>query len=231
MWDAGPHVLSTVVVLLVLTDLWPLFGLVLRTEQLELRLPREAEVAALAELAGRGLHAPGERPFLTPWTDGTPQDRAGEVLQGHWWRLGAWTTDDWSLGLGVFRDGEPLGIVSLRARQFAVLREVTSSSWLGLEHQGQGVGTQARVALLALAFDHLGAQAARTEVFQDNHASQGVSRRLGYQPDGISRDVRGDEVLVSDRLRLTRDGWAAQPRPHVDVSRLEPCRAWFGVGV
>ena len=31
-----------------------------------------------------------------------------------------------------------------------------------------------------LAFDHLGAQAALTEVFQDNHASQGVSRKLGY---------------------------------------------------
>ena len=50
--------------------------------------------------------------------------------------------------------------------------------------------------MLALAFEHLSAEAAVTEVFQDNHASQGVSRKLGYEHDGISRDARGDEVLV-----------------------------------
>ncbi len=56
----------------------------------------------------------------------------------------------------------------------------------------------------SLAFDHLGADAALTEVFQDNHSSQGVSRKLGYEPDGISRDARGGEVVISDRLRLAR---------------------------
>jgi hypothetical protein len=34
------------------------------------RLPREEELATLAQLAGVGVHRPGERPFLTPWTDG-----------------------------------------------------------------------------------------------------------------------------------------------------------------
>ena len=45
--------------------------------------------------------------------------------------------------------------------------------------------------MLALAFEHLGAEAAVSEVFQDNHASQAVSRKLGYEHDGISRDARG----------------------------------------
>jgi hypothetical protein len=40
--------------------------------------------------------------------------------------------------------------------------------------------------------------------------------------DGISRDRRGDDVLVSDRLRLTVDRWRAnEQRPKVDVEGLE----------
>ena len=70
-----------------------------------------------------------------------------------------------------------------------------------------------RIGLLTLAFDHLGAEAAVTEVFQDNHSSQGVSRKLGYEPDGISRDARGDEVVVSDRLRLTLTKWQSRDTP------------------
>ena len=213
----------------VLVDLWPLFGLTVRTHHLELRLPRDQELAELAGTAGRGVHHPGERPFLTPWTAGGPQDRARFVLQEHWRQLGAWSASAWRLGLGVFLDEQPLGIVTLRARDFPVVREVTTASWLGLEHQGSGYGTEARAALLALAFDHLGADAALTEVFQDNHSSQGVSRKLGYEPDGISRDARGDEVLVSDRLRLTRQKWQSQGHTHVTVTGYAACRGLFGL--
>ncbi|MFC7550338.1 GNAT family N-acetyltransferase [Plantactinospora sp. GCM10030261] len=213
-----------------LTDLWPLFGLAITTERLELRLPREEELAALARLAGAGVHRPEERPFLTPWTEGSPSDRADRVLRGHWSALADWSVTDWRLGLGVFRDGEPLGSVTLRANDFPVVREVMTSSWLGLEHQGKGYGTEARIGLLTLAFDHLGARAARTEVFQDNHASQGVSRKLGYEPDGISVDARGDEALVSDRLRLTRERWAERQGPAARVDGMAVCRSMFGLG-
>jgi RimJ/RimL family protein N-acetyltransferase len=109
-------------------------------------------------------------------------------------------------------------MVTLGARDFRVVREVTTSSWLGLPYQSQGFGTEARIGLLTLAFDILGAEAARTEVFQDNHKSQGVSRKLGYKPDGISRDARGPETLTSDRLRLTRDAWTHSPNPSAKVT-------------
>ncbi|WP_193607027.1 GNAT family N-acetyltransferase [Nocardioides lijunqiniae] len=212
-----------------LADLWPTYALTLATPRLLLRLPSEAEIADLARLAARGVHRPDERPFLTPWAEGTPEDRARTVLQSHWDELGSWTPQDWYLGLGVFLPtGEALGVVTLRAQDFAVRREVSTSSWLGLAHQGQGYGTEARAALLALAFDHLGATDATTEVFPDNHASQAVSRRLGYLPDGISRDRRGAEVLVSDRLRLTADRWATRP-PYVavEVTGLAEAAAMF----
>lgn len=213
----------------VLADLWPLYGLTISTPRVELRLPREDELAALAQVAADGVHRADERPFLTPWTDGSPADRARFVLQEHWSRFAEWRVPAWRLGLRVFRDGEPLGVVTLRARDFLVVREVTTSSWLGIDHQGKGYGTEARVGVLTLAFDHLGARAALTEVFQDNHASQGVSRKLGHERDGISVDARGDEAVVSDRLRLTREKWTQGKRLTVSVDGMAACRPMFGL--
>ena len=57
----------------------------------------------------------------------------------------------------------------------------------------------------------------------------GVSRKLGYRRDGTSRDVLGDRVVVSDRLRLDRDDWARAPRAPVVVSGLSPCPELFGL--
>ncbi|MGW1342258.1 GNAT family N-acetyltransferase [Kribbella sp. NPDC002412] len=208
-----------------LTDHWPLRRLRLTTERLVLRQPGEEELAALADVAAAGVHKPGERPFLTPWTDAPPAERARGVVQGHWGSLSSWSAQDWELELGVFREGTPIGMVALRARDFAVLREVKTWSWLGLPHHAQGFGTEARRALLHLAFEELDAVAALTEVFQDNAGSQGVSRKLGYRPDGISRDVLDGRAVVSDRLRLTRDNW--QPSGRVEVTGLEECRSWF----
>ena len=101
--------------------LWPLFGLTVQTSRLQLRLPREQEIAELAGIAGQGVHHPGERPFLTPWTAGDPQDRARSVLREHWSQLGTWSASAWRLGLGAFLDEQPLGIVTLRARDFPVV--------------------------------------------------------------------------------------------------------------
>jgi hypothetical protein len=38
----------------------------------------------------------------------------------------------WHLGLVAFHEAEPVGEFTLRARDFPVVREVTTSSWLGL---------------------------------------------------------------------------------------------------
>ena len=212
-----------------LADLWPTFGLALSTARLELRIPSESELEDLARVAADGVHGADERPFLTPWAEGTPAERARSVLGSHWSALASWEPDSWRLGLGVFlRTGEAIGVASLRAKDFRVAREVTTSSWLGLRWQGQGYGTEARTALLTLAFDHLGATDATTEVFQDNYKSQGVSRKLGYLADGISRDRRGEEVLISDRLRLTADRWRANAdKCEVEVSGVEEAIPMF----
>ena len=213
-----------------IADHWPLLHLRLSTPHLQLRLPNENELSTLADVAAGGVHHPSERPYLTPWTDLPPSQRALHVIQQHWSRRGGWTPQSWALKLGVFHRDEPVGMVVVKAHDFAVLREVRTESWLGLVHHGQGLGTQARTALLHLAFEELGAVDALTEVFQDNAASQGVSRKLGYRPDGTSRDVLDGHVAISDRLRLHREDWRGDRASHtpVTVSGVRPCLPFFG---
>ena len=210
-----------------LNDYWPLAQLKLSTNRLELRVPNDDELSELAQVAANGVHEPGEQPFLTPWTDLPPRGRALHVMQQHWSRRGAWCAEDWALEMGVFRGDQPVGMVTLKARNFSVLREVKTESWLGLEFHRQGIGTEARTALLSLAFEGLGAVAALTEVFQDNVASQGVSRRLGYLHDGISRDALAGRAVVSDRLRLDVSDWVPTDPADLVVTGLAKALPFF----
>ncbi len=153
--------------------------------------------------------------------------RARYVLQQHGSRRGEWSPQRWALELGVLAAGRPVGMVVLTARDFPVLREVRTESWLGVDHHRRGPGTQARTALLHLAFDHLGARSAVSEVLRDDAASQGMSRTLGYRPDGVSRDVLHGAVVVSDRLRLDPADWRRVPRAEVAVHGLAGCPPLF----
>ena len=69
-----------------------------------------------------------------------------------------------------------------------------------------------------------------TSHLADNASSLGVSRKLGYQPDGIRRDVLHGRAVVSQRLRLTRREWELGP-PKVTIAGLEPCLEQFGLDV
>jgi RimJ/RimL family protein N-acetyltransferase len=210
-------------------DWWPLAQLRLETPRLELRVPTESDLYALAGLTALGVHDPQVQPFVVPWTDASPAERARGTLQYQWRQWAHWAPERWALELAVVRDGVVVGIQSMSAQNFAVLREVSTGSWLGLEHQGQGTGTEMRAAVLHLAFAGLGADFALSGAFTDNAASLAVSRKLGYADDGIEREVRRGKPAVSRRLRLDRATWHATARLPVTVHGLEPCRAMFGL--
>ena len=210
------------------TDHWPLSGLRLTTPRLELRVPDQADLAALAEVAVAGVHDPGAMPFIVPWTDGTASEIARGVLQFHWRTWGEWSPAKWSLHFVTVLDGRVIGTQGLDARDFGVLREVGTGSWLGRAHHGQGLGAEMRAAVLDLAFTGLGAQWAVSEAFADNAASYGVSRKLGYTDDGIARHVVRGAAVVGRRLRLDRAGWAAARTVDVRIEGLEDCRPMFG---
>jgi RimJ/RimL family protein N-acetyltransferase len=212
-----------------LVDHFPLFGLRLTTPRLELRLPAGEELAALADVAAGGVHDPDVMPFQSPWTANPPAQVARSVVQYHWRQLGAWSPEKWSLDLAAFHQGAPIGIQSIGATDFAVTREVSTGSWLGRRYHGQGFGTEMRAAVLALAFAGLDAEAATSSAFAHNAASLGVSRKLGYQPDGVVRRAIQGTLTVDHRLRLTRAGWQEHRAVGVVIDGLAACLPLLGL--
>lgn len=212
-----------------MASIWPMIGLRLRTPWLELRWPSQDDLEALAGLAVAGIHDPGRQPFTIAWTDVPPPELARDILQYQWGRWAAWQPSDWTLELAVVADGTVVGQQGISARDFAIRREVSSGSWLGRDHQGQGIGTQMRAAILHLAFAGLGAEHAVSGAYEDNTASLGVSRKLGYRDDGIEvHAVRGRPAVLR-RLRLDRAAWQAAASVPVEVAGLEPCLPHFGL--
>lgn len=199
-----------------LSDHWPLTALRLHTPDLELGWPTDEELALLADVAAGGVHDPSFMPFYVPWTDASPKERARSVILHYWNRAGSFTVQAWRIGFVVFLDGRPIGVQNIHAEDFTVTREVHTGSWLGQRFHGRGYGTQMRAAVLAFAFAGLGAETARSGAYVDNHASLGVSRKLGYHDDGLNRRVVRGRLQVEQRLRIDRADWAC-PIP-VEIS-------------
>jgi RimJ/RimL family protein N-acetyltransferase len=207
---------------------WPLYGLRLTTSRLELRLPDLPLLDRLAAIGAEGVHEPDAMPFSVAWTDGTPQEVGRGVFQHVLSTVAGWQPDNWTMSFAVLAEGELVGRQDLMARRFAVTGEVETGSWLGLRHQGRGIGTEMRAAALELAFAGLGARAATSAAMLDNPRSLGVSRRLGYRPDGLETQVVRDRAVTLQRLRLSREDWAVHRTVRTRIHGLEPCRELFG---
>lgn len=201
---------------------WPLFGLRLHTPRLELRIPGLDDLDALADLAAEGVHAPSEMPFAVPWTDAPPEERARSTLQWQWRAWAEWTPENWRCDFVVLMNDQVVATQGLTAHDFAIVREVGTGSWVGRRHQGQGIGTEMRAAVLHLAFEGLGATHAVSSAFTDNPASLAVSRKLGYEPDGIAQRPRRGKPAQELRLRLPRTHWRTTPHPKAEITGLPP---------
>lgn len=207
-------------------DPWPLRHLVLRTPRLELRPDDDSGLLELVAEARLGVHPPDFMPFTVPWTDRP----AREWIQFYWQARAALRPDAWSVNFLVRLDGRVIGTQGLQAKDFAVTQEADTGSWLGLRHQGKGYGTEMRTAVALFAFDHLKATRMMSGAFADNAASHGVSRKLGYQPDGTQRlAVRGEPVtnvrLVLEPERFKRPQWP------LEVTGLDDCLALLNSGL
>ncbi|HKG57538.1 MAG TPA: GNAT family protein [Candidatus Limnocylindrales bacterium] len=209
--------------------LWPPLDLRLRTGDLELRLPNDDDIAALAALARAGVHPPEEMPFAVPWTDVDGAEFDRNFVRFRWHQRTNIEPHEWTLDFAVFVGGEPAGCQDIGATNFAVLQTVRTGSWLGRGFQGRGVGRLMRQAVLSLAFDHLGAEIAESGAFVDNPASARVSAAIGYEPNGIDRVAPRGVARDMQRYRLTLETWRSRPRPTVEVEGLEACREMLGM--
>ncbi|MEV0591285.1 GNAT family N-acetyltransferase [Nonomuraea cavernae] len=206
---------------------WPLFDLSVTTPRLELRYPSLADLDELGERAAEGVHDEETMPFLFPWSDAGPAERARSTVQYHFRQWAEFGPAAWSIDLVAVFEGQIVGTQGFSAADFLVMREVGSGSWLGRRFQGLGLGTEMRAAMLHLAFAGLGAEYATTEAFVDNPASLAVTAKCGYRDDGVTRHLRRGEPAVMRRFRLARTDW--KPLDGVRIHGLEPCLPLFGL--
>lgn len=207
-----------------MTDSWPLWRLELRTPRLTLRPDDDAGLVELTAEALRGVHPPEQMPFQVPWTDAAPERLVRDTMKFYWANRAALSRDDWHVHFLVRYEGTVIGCQSLAGKDFPVLREVGTGSWLGRRFQGRGLGTEMRAAVLMFAFDHLGALTARSGAFTDNSASLAVSRKLGYVPDGTELIVRRGQPASNVRLVVTPEN-LVRPDWKLEVDGLEQARA------
>ncbi len=209
---------------------WPLHALRISTPTLELRIPDEALLDELLDLARQGIHDPAVMPFVVPWTD-TPQDRfATMFLQYHWRLQATFGPAGWVLNFAVLRDGRVVGTQGVETVEFATRRSFDTGSWVGRAYQRQGIGLEMRRAVLTFGFDHLGAELANTAAIEGNPASVAVTRRIGYEPNGWATVSPRGTPVREDRFVLTRRRWEESgARLRIGVEGLEPCRSLLGV--
>jgi RimJ/RimL family protein N-acetyltransferase len=208
---------------------WPLFGLRLSTPALTLRPMTEADLAPIADLLPDDVELD---PGRARYEFDDPRLGRGILSHQNYWRAyGTWRPEAWRLGFVVrSAAGEILGVQELEGNDFPTLRTVDSSSFLIPAARGRGHGKEIRTAVLALAIGPLEARAAITSAWHDNHASLGVSRALGYRPNGESLHAHPGRVDVLKHMRLLRADWLASGAgEHVEITGFDACRPLFGL--
>lgn len=212
-------------------ELYPPIGLIIRTPDLVLQPADEACAVELANaVLEHGIHDPSYSPFSTPWTDADPLTVARSVFTNV---LAARSVDPWMLKFVIRLHGKPIGVMDLR--QHADVRdEVGTGSWLLRHTHGKGYGTQARAAVLKLAFEGLGVREARTAAYTYNSASLGVTRKLGYvHVETEDRVVRGEHA-ESHKFAVTRELWMNSPaarslNPHITWTGLDAVKEYLRI--
>lgn len=194
---------------------WPQHDLVLTTPSLVLRGMTETDALALATVVPEDVEQSPRLPDVSP---------AQKVILAYAGQVASWRVEDWVLPFTVLLDGKQIGLQALEGKDFPTRRTVDSHSWLVSSARGRGLGKQMRAAVLELGFTHLGAAYAVTEAWDDNAASLGVSRSLGYVDNGF--DIHAGPRLMT-RLILPAAAWSC-PVP-VTVSGLDAVLPLLGL--
>lgn len=219
---------DTIAAMTNVADLLPLLGLRVTAGDLELRGITDDLVGELAALAARGVHPPDRMPFSFPWTDASPEDFGRSFAQYHWRTRADFSTTSWVLNLAVLHRGRVVGVQGVNTSGFLVTRTGETGSWLGLEHQGRGLGTAMRQAMCALLFDHLDFTEVTSGAFTDNPASRTVSAKVGYVPNGSVRYSRRGELAEMTQLLLTPQAFRRGPRS-IEVEGVSAFRRSIGL--
>lgn len=209
-------------------QVFPVLDLRVTAGDLKLRGISDADIVTLGALAAQGIHSPDRMPFSFPWSDVTSEEMPLNFAQYHWRTRADFSPASWELNLGVWWQGELVGVQGVNTSNFVVRRTGETGSWLGSAHQGRGLGTAMRQVMCVLLFDHLGFTEVTSGAFVDNPASLAVSRKVGYRVNGTERYERRGELAEMTMLALA-PGDLVRPEVSVEVSGAERVRRLIGV--
>ena len=149
-------------------------------------------------------------------------------MQDQWSLRSGWSPQRWSLEFAVEYDGRVVGCQGFSTENYAVTRTGETGSWLGRPFHGRGIGTAMRQAICAFCFDHLEAEEVESAAFTDNPASNAVSRKVGYQPNGrVRKSRREGEWQHNQRFLLTPETFVrGEP---ITVTGVEAFRRFIGL--
>ena len=212
-------------------DHFPPFGLRITCGPLELRSVRETDTDEISALITGGIYDPnGYLPFLRRWAEAPADLVPLQTMQFYWRTFAEFTPESWHLVLAVREQGRIVGVQDLVTKNFPITRSVETGSWLGRPFQRRGLGKLMRQAVCAFGFDELGAEQMGSGYVEGNVRSAGVSRKVGYRPNGRIRTVHpdGDQVRIEERVVLTPDAFVRAPYA-LEVSGADEFRALIGL--
>lgn len=210
-----------------LTEIWPLYQLVITAGDLELKIITDEDAPEFVDLVLDGVHDPDFMPFGVPWTTAPRDELPANFVRFLWARRSQTSVDEWTLPFAVRRNGELVGTQDVKGKQFMITRTASTGSWLGRRFHGQRIGTRMRQMVCTFAFDELGATEMTSAAFADNAPSLGVSRNVGYQPNGLQRVVRNGVAVDHQLLRLTPETF--NPGDPITVRGAEAVRQFLKI--
>ncbi|WP_374157214.1 GNAT family N-acetyltransferase [Mycobacterium sp. G7A2] len=207
------------------STIWPLAGLEVRTPSVTLRYVTDDLGFALAELAAQGVHDRATMPFTRPWTDVAAPELQRNTLRYYWRSRAETTVDHWDLHFAVLVSGVVVGMCSIASDRFPVLRSAETGSWIGRAYQGRGIGREVRQAALHMIFRGLDADHATTGAWHDNVASLAVTRSLPYLQTGTSVQPRRGSPDRMLHFAISRADWQRVARDDIELVGIDAVRA------
>ena len=170
---------------------------VLQTERLRLRRPTLADVKAIAELANDRRIAENTHRLPHPYS----QDHAIEFVRSA-------ATQRRDIAFLIERDFVPIGMTGINWSDHAAPE---LGYWLGVEHWGQGFGTEAVRATIDYFFEEFDGERLFAGARVTNPTSRNVLEKCGFQWSGV--ELHRFEALGSsapvDCFRLSRSVWSS----------------------
>lgn len=201
--------------------LFPAFALKLTLGDLELRLLRDADFPAYAELLRHDIFRPEYEEAVFPWVDHDPDERIRSAFAYQWTVRATMGPDSWALPFGVFHRGELIGSQEINAKNFELTRTVGTGSWLTRSAQGKRLGVKMRQAVLEFAFDYLHAGRAESDAVETNLPSIRTSKRVGYKDNGTTMRMHGGKACLFQLMVLDPEDFL-RPNEPLEVEGLTP---------